>query len=100
MDENPAPAPAPAAAAPAGANEKRFNKHMFVWVFCFLLGGFGVDRFMRGQIGLGIVKLLFGWITLGLWAFIDWIIALTKAYGGAFGKEEELVFTDGGKYAK
>jgi len=28
------------------------NKHVFVWVFTFLLGGFGIDRFTRGQVGL------------------------------------------------
>ena len=29
--------------------EKRVNKHVFAWVFCFLLGELGVDRFVRGQ---------------------------------------------------
>ena len=78
--------------------EKRFNKHIFVWVFTFLLGELGIDRFMRGQIGLGVVKL----ITVGgcgVWCLIDWIIAMMKAYGEAFGSEEELVFIDG-QYAK
>ncbi len=40
--------------------EKRINKHVFVWVFTFLIGGLGVDRFVRGQIGLGVLKLLTG----------------------------------------
>ena len=28
-------------------NEKKINKHIFVWVGNFLVGHFGVDRFMR-----------------------------------------------------
>jgi hypothetical protein len=49
---------------------------------------------MRGQIGLGILKL----VTIGLagiWALIDWIIALTKL--GQY--EEDFLFIDG-KWAK
>lgn len=80
------------------AVEKRMNKHVFCWVGAFLFGGFGVDRFMRGQVGIGICKLLFGWLTLGLWALIDWAIALSKAYG-TFSDSEEVVFING-KYAK
>lgn len=35
------------------------------------LGMFGVDRFYKGDIGLGITKLLLCWLTLGIWWFID-----------------------------
>lgn len=78
--------------------EKRINKHVFCWVFAWLLGAYGIDRFVRGQIGLGILKLL----TLGacgVWALVDWIICLTKAYGSATRGEEEFVFIDG-NYSK
>lgn len=80
------------------ANEKHYNKHVFVWIGAFLFGGIGVDRFMRGQIGLGILKI----ITLsafGVWSLVDFIISLVKAYGGAFGNEEDIVFING-KYAR
>ena len=76
--------------------EKRINKHVFVWVFTFLIGGLGVDRFVRGQIGLGVLKLLTGG-GCGIWALVDWIIALIKAYGSAYAESEELVF-ENGKY--
>ena len=80
------------------SDEKRINKHIFVWIGAFLFGEIGVDRFMRGQIGLGIFKLL----TVGgfgIWALVDFIIAVIAAYGGSFGQDEDFVFVNG-KYAK
>lgn len=74
--------------------EKKMNKHVFVWVFTFILGELGVDRFVRGQIGLGILKL----ITCGgcgIWYLVDWIIALTKVYGSAYADSEDVVFING-----
>lgn len=91
--------PAPSSPTPQyQLNTKRFNKHVFVWVFTFLIGGLGIDRFMRGQVGLGILKLLTGG-GIGVWALIDWLIALVKAYGSAFGTGEEIEFING-KYAR
>ncbi len=80
---------------PLPANVKRINKHLFVWVFCFLFGGLGVDRFVRGQIGTGIAKLLLNWLTFGIWATVDWIIAIVKAYGSAFPGKDYLTFVYG-----
>lgn len=79
---------------------KSINKHLFVWVATFLLGYLGLDRFLRGQIGMGVCKLLFGWLTLGIWNLVDWIIALTKAYGAAYGNVENLTFDAEGNYIK
>ena len=84
--------------APAGT--RKINKHVFVWVGNFLFGGFGVDRFLRGQIGVGICKLIFGWLTLGIWPLVDWIISMVKAYGDAYGNVEDISFDSRGHYTK
>ena len=79
---------------------RMINKHLFVWVGTFCLGGFGVDRFLRGQIPIGICKLLVSWATLGIWPIIDWIIALSKAYGGTYSNTEIITFDDMGNYVE
>ena len=78
---------------------KTMDKNIHTWVFCFLLGGFGVDRFVRGQIACGVCKLLFGWLTAGVWATVDWIIAMVKAYGSAFKDDRDFTFVNG-KYSR
>lgn len=77
---------------------KTIDKNVFAWVFCFLLGGLGVDRFVRGQVGLGILKLITAG-GFGVWALVDWIIALTKAYGSSFADERDFTFING-RYAR
>lgn len=44
-------------------------------ILSFLFGGFGVDRFYAGRIGLGLLK-LFTFGGLGVWALIDFALAV------------------------
>ncbi|MFA5796497.1 MAG: TM2 domain-containing protein [Candidatus Woesearchaeota archaeon] len=51
------------------------------WLACLLVsifvGWFGIDRFMMGKVGTGILKLItFG--GLGIWWFIDLVLIATK----------------------
>lgn len=73
---------------------RKIEKNLYVWAATFLGGYLGVDRFLRGQIVLGIVKLLTCG-GLGVWSLIDFIIALTKAYGNDFGSETHVTFVRG-----
>ena len=41
------------------------------YVMWALLGGFGGHRFYSGDIGLAVCMLLFGWMTLFIWNFVD-----------------------------
>ncbi len=43
------------------------------------LGGLGVDRFYIGDVGVGVCKLLFGWLTLFIWPFVDIFCSYKKA---------------------
>ncbi|NCN52074.1 TM2 domain-containing protein [archaeon] len=46
-------------------------------VMSIVFGWFGVDRFLMGHVGLGILKLItFG--GLGIWWLVDWILIATK----------------------
>ena len=51
------------------------------WVLCLVMsvvfGSFGVDRFIMGKIGTGILKLItFG--GLGIWWMVDMVLIATK----------------------
>ena len=47
-------------------------------ILSIFFGGVGVDRFYIGDIGLGIAKLLFGWLTLGIWPLVDIFLSYKK----------------------
>ncbi len=57
-----------------------------ILLFSVFLGGFGVDRFMIGDTGLGVGKLLLGWATCGIWPLIDIFISYKKAKEKNFNK--------------
>ncbi len=48
-------------------------------VISLFLGFLGVDRFMLGNIGYGIVKILFCWI--GILTIVDWFLIMKKNKG-------------------
>jgi TM2 domain-containing membrane protein YozV len=68
--------------------ERRVNKYFFVVFGAWMLGLFGGDRYLRGQIAFGILKCItLG--ALGIWYIVDLIIALTKI--GKYEKDFEFV---------
>lgn len=77
-------------------DRRKVNKVAYV-LLTFFLGGLGIHRFMRGQVGLGILMLFFGWVTLGIWWLVDFVISLVKlpAYPG-----DDFIFTADGRFAK
>ena len=77
-------------------DRRKINKIAYI-LLTFFLGGIGVHRFLRGQAGLGIVMILFGWLTLELWWLTDFIISLLKLskYPG-----DDFIFTPDGRFTK
>lgn len=47
-------------------------------VLSIFFGGFGVDRFYKGDILLGILKLCLSWLTFGIW----WLLDCFFVFGG------------------
>lgn len=65
----------PANNAPAIFSEKSY---VTAALLSFFLGAFAIDRFYLGYTGLAVAKLFLGWLTLGLWPLIDFILILLR----------------------
>jgi TM2 domain-containing membrane protein YozV len=86
-DTPPLAAPEAAQTAHRTENSEMTTGKSFVmtWLFAWLLGIFGVDRFYLGKIGTGLLKLItFG--GLGVWALVDLILVLAGAQRDKHGR--------------
>ncbi len=52
-----------------------YKDPMMILVVSLLVGTLGVDRFLIGEVGLGIAKLLTCG-GLGIWAIVDWFLIM------------------------
>lgn len=77
-------------------DRRKINKIAYILI-TFFLGWLGIHRFMRGQVGLGVVMIIFGWLTFGIWWLVDFIISLAKlsSYPG-----DDYIFTPDGRFIK
>lgn len=63
-----------------GATAPNGKSRMAAVLLAFFFGGFGVHKFYLGQIGLGILYLIFFWTFIpAIVAFIEFILLLTMS---------------------
>ncbi len=73
----------PALNAPGIFSDKSYVTAILL---AFFLGGIGIDRFYLGYTGLGVAKLFLNWLTLGIWALIDFILIILRKVPDAQGR--------------
>lgn len=69
----------------------KLKSPLLTLVFSLFLGGFAVDRFYLGDIGIGILKLLLGFATFGIWYVIDWFLTYKKSKDTNFNKTMQMI---------
>ena len=79
-------------------SRRKINKNVFVWVGAFLGGFFGIDRFMRGQNDMAMMKIFISPLTAFIWTFVDFFIAFYKAYGPSYDSKTDITFDSEGNY--
>ena len=67
----------------ANASEKDWLVTLLLAIF---LSGFGVHRFYVGKVGTGILMILIGWATFGIWHLIDIIMIACGRFKDSEGK--------------
>ncbi len=60
-------------------------------IVSLFLGGFGLDRFMLGQTGLGVAKLLTCG-GMGIWTIIDWFTVMGRTREMNYQKFTQVAF--------
>jgi TM2 domain-containing membrane protein YozV len=61
-------------------NQKNFTTALLLSIF---LGGLGVDRFYLGKVGTGLLKLTISIFTLGLFAWVWWLVDIILIASGS-----------------
>lgn len=67
-----------------------FKDPTIMLIVSIIGGSFGIDRFMLGDTGLGVGKLLTCG-GLGIWAIIDWFIIMNRAKDVNYQKLQENI---------
>ena len=80
----------PMRVAPTNTADERGAGNGKSWLttllLCLFLGWLGIHRFYTGHTGIGIVQLLTGGVC-GIWAFVDFVMILTRSYKDASGNK-------------